>query len=54
MDATIYESIPKNGDGKITTVAFRANVVDGGEENNKTYEFQDPGRYFIITTFRTH
>ena len=40
------EIVPGNGDGKITTVAFRANVVNGGEEDNKTYNL-DPGQYFI-------
>ena len=50
MDATIYKTVPENGDGEITTVAFRANTIDGGKGGNKTYEFEDPGQYLIITT----
>ena len=44
METTINETTAERSDGKITTIAFRANVVDGGVDENKNYDLC-PGKY---------
>ena len=44
VDATEYETITERGGGKVTTIAFRANVVDDGVAENENYDLF-PGQY---------
>ena len=45
-DAIIERRQWRENDDGATTVAFRANNVDGGEEDNKSYHL-NPGQHFI-------
>ena len=38
VDATEYETTKERGGGKVTTIAFRENVVDDGVADNENYD----------------
>ena len=44
VDATEYETTSERGSRKVTTIAFRANVVDDGVAENENYDLF-PGQY---------